>query len=371
MTVDKEKVLKYKELAYEYVDRVYPDMVRRSLKYHDSDFADVVIAKAIRVARNSIENMDLENVKPEEIFNKTVHYKMMMEVRYPQNEDGSFEYSQELDDFYVEILNKYLKLHLPSDEPFDKGTIDDVQRLRELGRKYYCEGISAEALLEALTTNQAIDKNKILGCLSLTDSIERAKRWDDLVQSLEMSEKEKCSVTTDREFCTLAAEYLDVVIPYMVAFSVDATDKEEVERRTNSLINYGKHIVADEIRYNGVRGKAILDTAVRFKVLEEKKYPATYDGTWVQGPDELETFYVGMLNKAILAVEKGKEDEMAKREAYRDEIVDLYADGYSAEAIFEGFCEQPLTDRKKTKNVSYKDRKYRKTIYECKKNVAK
>lgn len=367
MTVDNEKALQYRELAYQYVDRVYPDMVRRSLKYRDSLAASAVIEKAIRAAYNSIENIDLDNTKPDEVFNKTVHYKMMMEEKYPQNEDGSFEYNQEIDEFYVEILNKYLSLHLPSEEPFDKKVINDIQRLRELGKKCYSDGVTAEALLEALTSDQDINKDKVLTDIDMADNINRSKRWDYLVQSI--GRDKKCSVITDREFCALATEYLDVVIPYMVAFSVKEEDRENMEKKSSALINYGRHIVADEMRYNGVRGKAILDTAVRFKIEEEKKHPATYDGSWRQGPEELETFYVGMLNRAVLALEK--EEDASKRYAYADEIVGLYADGYSAEGIFEAFCEQPLTDRKKIGYVSYEDMEHRKVVYECKKNAAK
>lgn len=367
MTVDNEKALQYRELAYEYVDRVYPDMVRRSLKYRDSLVADAVVEKAIKVAHNSIENIDLNDTKPDEVFNKTVHYKMMMEEKYPQNEEGNFEYNQEIDEFYVEILNKYLALHLPSEEPFDKDKIDDVQRLRDLGKKYYSDGVTAEALLEALTVREEINKDKVLTGLDMADNIKRAERWDYLVQSI--GRDRKCSVITDREFCALATEYLDVVIPYMVAFSVKAEDNKDMKKRAASLINYGRHIVAYEMCYNGVRGKAILDTAVRFKIEEEKKHPGTYDGSWRQGPDELETFYVGMLNRAVLALEKY--EDASKRYAYADEIAGLYADGYSVEGIFEAFCEQPLTDRKKIGYVSYKDMEHRKIVYECKRNVAK
>lgn len=353
MSDNLNKALKFKELAYLYVDTVYPYMVSHSIKYHDSKYAEQVSSKLIRAAHNSIAGKDLAIGNPEDVFKETVRLKRVMEKNYPPVLTSEpFDY--EIDDFYVKVLSRYLDLFLPDKEPYDIKIITKVDRMRRFGESLYTTGTSGEALLESVTDTGIVDRRKIATNLSDEEKKERLDRWKRLTSSLEFSKG------TDEEYLKLADEYLETVIPYMVFFSMDVS-KDEVDAEIEFLINSGKAAVLEKL-YSPSSGKSLFDAAVAYKVGLEEKVAKRNNLTWTIGPAELEKFYIQMLNKLILTVDDDR--EIANRKDYINEVSSLYSIGYSAEAIFESFCNQPLDSNKKTANLSVTEMVDRGKTYE-------
>ncbi len=343
MEIDVKKSLCFKELAYLYADRVCEYLITNSYKTKNKDNS-IAIASLIKAAHNTIDAVDLEKVKPEDVFKTVVRYKMLLDKSYPKNPEKTYVYDQKIDDFYVRVLSSYLDLLLPNSAPFDTDLINKITELRTRAKAYYVSGVSAEALLESLSVTGVIDMNKGFASLSEDKQNERSIRWDELTTKKTI----KFGDVTDEAYLGLANEYLDTVLPCLTTFYGNATG-EDLEDITATEVCLGKAYVLNQALNNGVRGLGILEAAVSFKVSEEKEYLKKNGVSWSQGPEDLEVFYVGMLGKAISMYNEGTSKE--KKQAYLKEMAELYSVGYSAEGLFESFAGQPLDEFKKVQDV--------------------
>lgn len=340
------KALRFKELAYLYVNTVCPYLVNNSYKNRDKDNS-VSTARLIKVFNNTIDKVDLEAVEPEKVFRKVVGYKLALEDKYPMTPDKSYVYDQEMDDFYVKMLSSYLDLLSPSTGPYDTDLINKVVELKARAKAYYISGVTAEALLESVASTGKINKNKCLDNLTEDDKDRRAIRWDELTTKKSFVYGE----ATDDDYLKLANDYLDTVLPCLALFYTKDLDKSQLEEEAAIEVCSGKAYVLNEVLNNKIKGLDILETAVRFKVNEEKKYLEANNTTWTQGPDDLEVFHINILSRAISMIDKSESEKMS----YMKENAELYSMGYSAEAIFESFAGQPLNESKRVQDVSIDD----------------
>lgn len=343
MERDIKKALHFKELAYLYADRVCEYLITNSYRTKNKNNS-IAIADLIKATRNTIDAVDLKKVELEDVFKTAVRYKMLLDKSYPKNPERTFVYDQEIDDFYVRVLSSCLDLLLPDSAPYDTNLIEEVTRLRTSAKAYYVSGVSAEALLESLAVTGVIDMNKSLTLLSEDERKERSIRWDELTTKKTI----KFGDVTDEAYLELANEYLDTVLPCLTTFYANATG-EELEDVTATEVCLGKAYVLNQALNNGVKGLGILEAAVSFKASEEKEYLKKNGVSWSQGPEDLEVFYVGMLGKAISMCNEGASKE--EKQAYINDMAELYSMGYSAEGLFESFAGQPLDEAKKVQNV--------------------
>lgn len=343
MERDVNKALRFKELAYLYADRVCEYLLANSYRTKNKDNS-IALASLIMATRNTIDAVDLRKGEPDDVFKAAVRYKLFLDKSYPKNPERTFIYDQEIDDFYVRVLSSYLDLLLPDSAPYDTDLIEKVTRLRISAKTYYVSGVSAEALLESVTGTGVIDMNKSLTLLSEDEKKERSIRWDELTTKKAI----KFGDVTDEAYLELANEYLDTVLPCLTTFYANVTG-EELEDVTATEVCLGKAYVLNQALNNGVKGLGILEAAVSFKVSEEKEYLKKNGVSWSQGPEDLEVFYVGMLGKAISMCNEGASKE--EKQAYINDMAELYSMGYSAEGLFESFAGQPLDEAKRVQDV--------------------
>lgn len=343
MERDIKKALHFKELAYLYTDRVCEYLITNSYRTKNKDNS-IAISRLIRASHNSIDGIDLERVEPGDVFKTIVKHKLVLDKSYPKNPERKFVYDQEMDDFYVRVLSSYLDLLLPMAAPYDANLIEKVTKLRTRAKAFYVSGVSAEALLESLTVTGVIDGDKCFTLLNEDERKERSIRWDELTTKKTI----KFGDVTDEAYLELANEYLDTVLPCLTTFYANVTG-EELEDVTATEVCLGKAYVLNQALNNGVKGLGILEAAVSFKVSEEKEYLKKNGVSWSQGPEDLEVFYVGMLGKAISMCNEGASKE--EKQAYINDMAELYSIGYSAEGLFESFAGQPLDEAKKVQNV--------------------
>lgn len=357
MERDNKKALRFKELAYLYADKVCEYLITNSYKTKNKDNS-IAISRLIMASHNSIDGIDLERVEPEDVFKTIVKHKLVLDKSYPKNPERKFVYDQEMDDFYVRVLSSYLDLLLPMAAPYDANLIEKVTKLRTRAKAFYVSGVSAEALLESLTVTGVIDGDKCFTLLNEEKQKERYARWDELTTK-KMVDTE---AVTDNAYLELANEYLDTVLPCLTTF-YSTTNGEKLEDITATEVCLGKAYVLNQVLNNGVRGLGILETAVSFKVLEEKKYLKKNGVSWSQGPEDLEVFYIRMLGKAISMYNGGISKE--EKQAYVNEMAELYSAGYSAEGLFESFAGQPLDDTKRTQEANAGEILSRRRSFEC------
>lgn len=343
MEKDIKKALRFKGLAYLYADKVCEYLITNSYKTKNKDNS-IAISRLIRASHNSIDGIDLERVEPEDVFKTIVKHKLVLDKSYPKNPERKFVYDQEMDDFYVRVLSSYLDLLLPMAAPYDANLIEKVTKLRTRAKAFYISGVSAEALLESLTVTGVIDGDKCFTLLNEDKQKERYARWDELTTK-KMIDTE---AVTDNVYLELANEYLDTVLPCLTTFYANVTG-EELEDVTATEVCLGKAYVLNQALNNGVKGLGILEAAVSFKVSEEKEYLKKNGVSWSQGPEDLEVFYVGMLERAISMYNEGASKE--EKQAYINDMAELYSIGYSAEGLFESFAGQPLDEAKRVQDV--------------------
>ena len=82
-----------------------------------------------------------------------------------------------------------------------------------------------------------------------------------------------------------------------------------------------------------------------------------------QGQEDVEVFYIRMLGKAISMYNGGISRE--EKQAYVNEMAELYSAGYSAEGLFESFAGQPLDDTKRTQEAKAGEILSRRRSFEC------
>mgnify|MGYP004610325169 CR=1 FL=1 len=357
MERDTKKALYYKKLAYLYADKVCEYLVTNSYKNKNKDNS-IAISRLIKAAHNSIDGIDLEKVEPEDVFKTIVKHKLVLDKSYPKNPEKKFVYDQEMDDFYVRVLSSYLDLLLPMSAPYDANLIEKVTELRTKAKAFYVSGVSAEALLESLTVTGVIDGNKCFTSLNEDKQNERSIRWDELTTKKSIN----FGNVTDKAYLELANKYLDTALPCLTTFYENVSD-EELEDITATEVCLGKAYVLNQVLNNGVRGLGILEAAVGFKVFEEKEYLKKNNVSWSQGPEDLEVFYVGMLGKAISMYDGDVSKE--EKQAYVNEMAELYSVGYSAEGLFESFAGQPLDDTKRMQGVKAGEMLLRRRSFEC------
>lgn len=357
MEKDIKKALRFKELAYLYADKVCEYLITNSYKTKNKDNS-IAIAGLIKVTRNTIDAVDLKKVEPEDVFKTAVRYKMLLDKSYPKNPERTFVYDQEIDDFYVRVLSSCLDLLLPDSAPYDANLIEKVTKLRTRAKAFYVSGVSAEALLESLMVTGVIDVDKCFTLLNEDKQKERYARWDELTTKKVIDTED----VTDNVYLELANEYLDTVLPCLTTFYANVTG-EELEDVTATEVCLGKAYVLNQALNNGVRGLGILEAAVSFKVSEEKEYLKKNGVSWSQGPEDLEVFYVGMLEKAISMCNEGASKE--EKQAYINDMAELYSMGYSAEGLFESFAGQPLDDTKRTQEAKAGEILSRRRSFEC------
>ncbi len=358
MEKNRERALDFKELAYLYADRVCEYLLNSSYKTKNKDNS-LALSRLIKATHNTIDSFDLEKGSAEDVFKTIVRYKLILDNSYPKNPEKTFVFNQEMDDFYVKVLSSYLDLLLPGVAPYDVDVINKVTELRARAKAYYVTGVTGEALLESLTVTGLIDHSKCLSFLSEEVQNERNERWNELTTKNPI----KLGVSTDDDFLDLANNYLDTVLPCLTLFYSKNITDEELEEETALEVCTGKAYVLNEVVNNRVNGLGILEAAVNFKILEEKKYLDKNNTVWHQGPEDLEAFYIGILNKAISMSSELKTKE--EKLSYINDISLLYSTGYSAESLFESFAGQPLDDTKKIQDVKSNDMITRKRTFEC------